>query len=391
MAAPNDPKDKPKVTLDLDLKQTSSAESKAQTRSEPKLEIKLQPKQPSKLEPKQEAKAEPKQNENSQINFRQLDATVKRPEKPQSPAPKGPVRPIQNRSRSAKGKKNPNTSKPLFVAAGLLIVGVLALQFFAGRGDLPLAETTKPAPKMAAKAPKAVPTESLPQTTPAPEPAGDPYGGLREANLDQLAPEVDDDGNTFFAVRIAPKKVCFPADVEAMRNVVGNAGSLLLSLEPTIASGKAKAPISRTISLKEITQGTKVSLPVNLKETGVYGIYICSDEAGKRSCSDKPAADFNKILNHRDLNIAANAVFYYQFTVLGLDYATVYSGLPSNIGEAREELAEQRPKKDWKPELEKAASMMRDVKSFPPRTVREGNTIVLELPVAMVNPDGSCR
>ncbi len=398
MAAPNDPKDKPKVTLDLELGQTAKADSKqaskpdakAQPKAEPKLEIKVE----SKTDPRSDARSQPshsKPAEPSSMNFRQLDATVKRPEKPQKAAPSKPMRPSPSRTRSGKGKKNRGNSKPLFIAAGLLVIGVLAFQYFAGNGEIPLTSPSKPAPKMSAKTPKSVPTESVPKTAANPPPAVDPYGGLREANLDQLAPEVDDDGKTYFAVRIEPKKVCFPADVEAMRIVVGNSGNMLISLEPMTTDGKSSTPISRTISLKEIAQGTKLSLPVNLKETGVYGIYICSDEAGKRSCGGKPAADFNRILNHKDLDVAANAVFYYQFTVLGLDYATVYSGLPSNIGEAREELAERKSKRDWKPELEKAANMMRGVKSFPPKTVRDGKAIVLELPVAMVNPDGSCR
>jgi hypothetical protein len=362
MAAPNDPNDKPKVTLDLDLQQS----------------------------PKAEPKPEQKPKENTQIKFRQGDAPAKRQEKPQAAAPNKPMRPPQYRTKTGKKPRKSGTSRPLFIGAGVLIIAVLLAQYF-GTGDLPMTQAPNPTPKMSAKATKAVPTETLPKTPPPASPAGDPYAGLREANLDQLDPTVDDDGNTFFAVRIAPKLVCHPADVEAMRNAVGNTGKLLLSLEPMADNAKMKAPISRTLSVKELTQGSKLSLPVNLKEPGVYGIYICSDEAGKRSCSGKPAADFNKIFNHRDLDIAANSVFYYQFTVLGLDYATVYSGMPSSIAGAREQLEERRSKRDWKPELEKAAGIMRGVKSFPPRTIREGNTVILELPVAMVNPDGSCR
>ncbi len=49
MAAPNDPKDKPKVTLDLELGQTSKADSKPAPKAEPKLESKPQPKPEPKL------------------------------------------------------------------------------------------------------------------------------------------------------------------------------------------------------------------------------------------------------------------------------------------------------------------------------------------------------
>jgi hypothetical protein len=271
-----------------------------------------------------------------------------------------------------------------------VIIGVLGLQFLSSQ-DTPVSSGTGAAPSLAAKPAKSVKTEALPKSTPQTAPVqSDPYGEIRDAGLDQIAPEVDEKGNTSFAVRIVPKHVCYPADVEAMRIVVGSTGSLLLSLEP-MAENQNRAPISRTISLKDITQGTKLNLPVNLNDTGVYGIYICTDAAGKRSCGGKPAADFNKILNHKQLDLASNAVFYYQFSVLGLDYATLYSGSPETIGNVREELKERKGNRDWRPELEKAANIMRDVKSYPPKTERQGHAILMELPVAMVNPDGSCR
>jgi hypothetical protein len=363
MAAPNDPNDKPKVTLDLDLGQ------------------------PSKPEPK----PQPAPREPTQIKFRPLDATVQKPERPQAAPSSKPGRHHQHRTKAGKVKKTKNPSKPLFVAAGLLVVAVLGFQYF-GDVDMPAMNTSStPAPKMLAKKAKAVTTESLPRAAPPPATVIDSNAGLRAASLDQIAPEIDDKGNTFFSVKIIPKPVCYPGDVEAIRKVVGNSGSVLLSLEPMAEQGKAKPPITRMIALKDIIQGTKVSLPVNLKESGVYGIYICGDAAGKRSCGGKKAADFNEILNHRDLDVAANAVFFYQFAVLGMDYPTLYTGTETAVPQARQQLAAKNPKRDWKPELEKAAGLMRGVKSLPPNTVREGNAIVLELQLAMINPNGSCR
>jgi hypothetical protein len=376
MAAPNDPKDKSKVTLDLDLKEPIQPKDQAPIKTEPKPETRAAP------------QAEPR--ENTQLKFRQLDATVKRPDKQPSASPGKPMRPTPNRSNLNKRNKPRSSSKTLFGAAAFLIAGALLYQYF-GTNELPFTPPPPAVPPMAAKAGKNVPTEKIARATPAPEPTDNPYAGLREVNLSQLTPEVDDDGNTFFSVRVAPKPVCHPADIEAMRNVVGQSGSLVISLEPMADNGKSKGPISRTVSLKELSQGVKFPLPVNPKETGVYGIYICSDQAGKRSCGGKPAADFNKIFNHSGLDAAANAVFYYQFAVLGLDYATVYAGAPANIVDARQEMKNRKSKRDWKAELDKAANMMTGVKSFPPRTVREGRNMVLELPVAMVNPDGSCR
>jgi hypothetical protein len=358
MAAPNDPNDKSKVTLDLNLNEPSRVDNR------------------------------PK--EGSQIKMRPLDVTAKKPEKPQAQPPTKAARPTTNRTRTK--KKAEKNSKLIFILAGVIITAVLVSQYLMNKEmPAPDAPTVAP-PKMAAKTTKAVPTESIPKGSSAPLPSpSDPYQGVREADLDQMGMEVDEKGRTFFAVRVKPRYVCYPGDIEAIRNVVGSTGSVLLSLEPMAEGGKAKPPVTRTLSFNELTQGTKVSLPVDMTETGVYGIYICGDAAGKKSCGGKPPADFNRILNHRDLNIAANSVFYYQFAVLGLDYATVYSGLPSGIPEAREQLKNQKLKRDWKAELDKASALMSGVKSLPPSTKMEKNVVVLELPLAMVNPDGSCR
>jgi len=364
MAAPKDPKEKSKITLDLDLNQVSE-------------------KQPKKLE-------ESKNVEDSNIQFRDLNATVKRPEKVNQVQPK-PMKPMSPRIKSGKAKSTASRTKPIFIMAGVLIAALLITQYMGGLEPAAPDTTPAPAPQMAAKAPQNVPTERIPQAPPPPPAIADPHVNIRSASLDQLGTNIDDKGNTSFAVRVVPKPVCHPADVEAMRNVFGNTGSLLLSLEPMDTSGKTKAPISRVISLKEITQGTKLSLPVNLKQTGVYGIYICGDAANVRSCSGKKPADFNRILNFRDLDVSANAVFYYQFAVLGLDYATVYTGTANGVSGAREQLSAKKPMNDWKPQLDKAASLMRGVKSLPPKTVVEGNVVTLELQLAMINPDGSCR
>ncbi|HET9238319.1 MAG TPA: hypothetical protein VFO10_13745 [Oligoflexus sp.] len=358
MAAPNDPNDKSKVTLDLNLNEPSRTDNSPQEVSQ----IKLRP----------QAKAPGK------------------PEKSQGQTPVKPMRPIANRGRAK--KKNEKNSKPIFILTGIVITAVLVSQYMMNK-EIPALESPSAAPPaMRAKATKNVTTESLPKGSTAETPSPtDPYQGIREADLDQMGLEIDEKGRTFFAVRVKPRYVCYPGDIEAIRNVVGSTGSVLLSLEPMAEGGKAKPAITHTLSFNELTQGTKVSLPVDMSQTGIYGIYICGDAAGKKSCGGKPAADFNKILNHRDLNIAANSIFYYQFAVLGLDYATVYSGLPSGIPEAREQLKNQKPQRDWKAELDKASAMMSGVKSLPPTTKVEKNVVTLELPLAMVNPDGSCR
>ncbi|WP_141733792.1 hypothetical protein [Oligoflexus tunisiensis] len=351
--APNEPNKKP-VTLDLDLKQPDPPE--------------------------------PKPQEPTEIKFRDLNATVQRQEKTRLTPPR-PLKTSATRTRIKRNKKAGNPAKSLFIGAGVLITGLLLSRYF-GVEPMPDMAPSAPTPALSAKTAKAVRTDALPKAPPPPERLADPHAGMRLASLDQLGTQVDAKGNTSFAVRVKPKPVCHPGDVEAMRNVVGPNGSLLLSLEPM--SGN-KPPITRTISLKEIIEGTKVSLPVNLKDTGVYGIYICGDSSNSRSCGGKKAADFNRILNHKNLEIEANSVFYYQFAVLGLDYATVYTGMPSGINKARDQLTAKKPERDWKPELDKAAGLMRGVKSLPPRTIVEDKVVTLELQVAMINPDGSCR
>lgn len=127
------------------------------------------------------------------------------------------------------------------------------------------------------------------------------------------------------------------------------------------------------------------------QKTGVYGIYICSDDARSRRCSGKKAADFNKIFNFQGLQEAKNAVFYYQFAVIGLDYATVYNGTPNNVGTAREQLAAKKPRKDLSSQLEKAAGLMRGVKSLSPTTFVADKVMTLQLELAMIDPSGACR
>jgi hypothetical protein len=357
MAAPNDPKDKPKVTLDLNLNEPSRTDNRPQ--------------------------------EVSQIKLRPQEIAAKKPDKPQNPAPPKPMRPIAKRTQAK--KKAARNSKPLFILTGVMITAVLVSQYLMNK-DIPALDTPREgAPQMAARTAKNVETEALPKSTPQVANTDDPYQGIRAANLDQVGLEVDAQGRASFAVRVKPRYVCYPGDIEAIRNTVGSTGTVLLSLEPMADAGKSKPPITRTLSFKELTQGTKVSMPVDMDQTGVYGIYICGDAAGKKSCGGKPPADFNKILNHRDLNIAANSIFYYQFAVLGLDYATVYSGLPSGIPAAREQLKTHKPQRDWKAELDKASALMNGVKSLPPTTTVEKNVVTLELQLAMVNPDGSCR
>lgn len=369
MAAPKDPKEKPKITLDLDIKPPPE-------------------RAPQNIETPKEA---------TNPHFKSLNVTLMRHDKPGSPPPANTRPPVMRSNRRPKTKTKtklpkakPNRIKPVFIFAGVLITGLLLSRYMDSfQAEAPQAPRAS-APKMAAKSPKTVQTDRIPTPAKPEAPISDPYADIRNANLSQLGVEVDAKGNTYFAVRVKPKPVCHPADVEAMRNVVGKTGSLLLSLEPMAEDGGKV--ISRSISLKEIIEGTKVSLPVNLKKTGVYGIYICGDAANARSCGGKKPADFNKILNFRELDVAANAVFYYQFAVIGLDYATVYTGLPNKgMNDARNEIQERKPSKDWKPQLEKAANMMRGVKSLPPKTTVEGNVVTLELQVAMVNPDGSCR
>jgi hypothetical protein len=352
--AAREPNSKP-VTLDLDLKQTDAQD--------------------------------PKPQEPTEIKFRDLNATVQRQDKTRLTPPR-PIRSGVPRPKSKRNKKAGSPAKALFVGAGVVITGLLLYRFFGMETPAPGVAASVPAPALSAKPAKAPRNEAPSKAPPPPERLADQYAGLRQANLDQLGTQIDAKGNASFAVRVKAKHVCHPGDVEAMRNVVGPNGTLLLSLEPM--SGN-KPPISRTISLKEIIEGTKVSLPINLKETGVYGIYICGDSSNSRSCGGKKAADFNRILNHQNLEIEANSVFYYQFAVLGLDYATVYTGLPSGINNARDQLTANKPQKDWKPELEKAASMMRGVKSLPPKTIVEDKLVTLELQVAMISPDGSCR
>lgn len=294
------------------------------------------------------------------------------------------------RSGRPKARKEPFRINPLAALAGALIAGFLLSTFIGSMpAKAPLVSASHP---VASEKPQPITTESL--TKPAPLPPvviNDPMKGAMRAGLSELGTEMDAKGNTLFTIRVKPKFVCHVGDIEAMRNTFGKTGSVLLSLEPMAEPGQTKAQaVTRTLSIQEIIDGTRVTLPIDLKESGVYGIYICGDAAGTRSCGGKQAADFDRILAFKDLDIAANAVFYYQFSVIGLDQAAVYSGAAKDIGGAREQLVAKKPNKDWRAQLLKASAMMKGVESLPPVTVVEKDIVTMELQLAMANPSGQC-
>ena len=140
MAEPNDPKDKPKVTLDLNLNEPSRVNNR------------------------------PK--EDSQIKLRPQEIVAKKPEKSPSQTPIKPMRPVTNRTRVK--KKSGKNSKPIFILTGVLIVAVFVSQYLMNK-DIPALEAPRGAtPQMAAKTSKNVPTETLPQSAPPLANVGDP-------------------------------------------------------------------------------------------------------------------------------------------------------------------------------------------------------------------------
>jgi hypothetical protein len=202
--------------------------------------------------------------------------------------------------------------------------------------------------------------------------------GLKEAGV-----VVDAEGKTHFALKIKTRGVCHPGDYEAMMNVFGPNGRVLLSLEPMDPGANPKMkPVSASLSLDDIVRERRVDLPINLRATGVYGIYICGDRAQTRSCGQKKPADFNAILNHQNLAQYQNSVFYYQFSVIGLDYATIYSGTPRGVANASEQVERAKPDHPWEKSLAKARQLMQGVRSLPPFTRMEGKTMVVEIMVA---------
>ncbi len=306
--------------------------------------------------------------------------------------------PIKKLPLKKKRSKKKRKVKPFWIVASSLI---LAFWFSTFIGQMPARQS--PAVPLSPEKPlEETATLATPLLGPAtsnqitPQVSNEVPQRLANAGLSEIAPEIDSQGGTNFAVRVKTKATCHPGDFEAMSNVFGANGSLLLSLEPMDKNpeGKNRAtPITRTIALKEIEEGIKLSLPIDMKKTGVYGIYLCGDASGTRSCGGKAAADFNRILNFKRLETQKDSVFFYQFSVLGNDSATAYTGTAEGVATAREALEQGKKGKaqvDWQDQMARAATMMRGVASLTPTTVREGDVIVLELQVARGNRQ-DCR
>ncbi len=294
--------------------------------------------------------------------------------------------------RKSSGKKSRNSAqvKPFLIGMSILLGSFWLANFLTRPPTKPAdPKAHHPTVSVAAKAMNK-PNAALAPATPGPLPVVVDVPRITGAGLSELGVAVDELGATSFKATIKLRPVCHMGDFEAMEIALGQGGNVLLSLEPMDRESLPNvATVSRMLSLSDIAQGASFDLPVDLKKTAVYGIYVCGDAAGVRSCGGKKAANFNRILNKQDLDQEKNTVFYYQFSVIGLAYATVYTGTADGVPAVREELEKTKGMKgDWWAQMDKVKALMKDVKSIPPTTVRNENIITLEIPIAKLSPEG---
>ncbi|MCX6127927.1 MAG: hypothetical protein NTX25_02545 [Proteobacteria bacterium] len=208
---------------------------------------------------------------------------------------------------------------------------------------------------------------------------------LSAVGLQELAPSIDKDGHTLFAVRFKAQAACRPGDFEALEKVFGSSGSLLLSIEPMQNDSKIGInPVSKLISMSDLYNETLIYLPVRLDVSGVYGIYLCGDSDGTKTCRNKEAIEYSEVYQKDKLDKALKAVYYYQFTVIGLEYPTIYNGTQKGFANASELIKKKKSEIDWTPQLDAASLMMQGVQSLPPSIALEGDKMVLELRMSRI-------
>lgn len=210
--------------------------------------------------------------------------------------------------------------------------------------------------------------------------------------LNTVSYVTDKDGATALKVDVKSTHVCHAADFEAIKALVGDRGQVLLALEPVNGGDKPTKAASRTLSLDSLAEGVTVDLPVNNKRAGIYGLYLCSDRAGKGSCVGKSPADFNELTSRPVDSQTEDAIFFFQFVVIQEPDAQLYSGAITGLSRVRDELLNQGMKdQDVRPALKRASSLMRETASLPPNTINVGEVKTIQLPIAMFDKAVVCK
>jgi hypothetical protein len=197
---------------------------------------------------------------------------------------------------------------------------------------------------------------------------------------------VDSSGERSVRVIIKPYPVCHKGDLEAIAKVVGENGSVLVSLEQIggVSAGHS-GPGHSVVPIRDIETGVTVDLKVGSREAGVYGIFICSDATKADSCNGKESADFEAILGGiDDVPAEFDQVFYFQIAALKSEYAMVYGGNNRMLPQAKSALLDDRELSDKQVETvwPDAVKYSKRVQSLPSETAPSGQVTAFVIPLA---------
>ena len=223
-----------------------------------------------------------------------------------------PAPQLPKRKKAASNKKTGLTKKQLLLALGLFF----GIYFFIAKGPAsaprPKAETSPTT--LAAKSEETIAAETL---TPQIEQANPVVEKKMASGLNEVELMVDEQGIPSIQLVVSQKSVCFPGDLDAIKKVFGANEKLLLSLEAIDKQGSHKPAIaSEMVSVDDIKNNRPFKLKIDLKKKGVFGIFLCGDASGSKTCRGKEAAEFNEILNGKKSLNSRDALYYFQFGVI---------------------------------------------------------------------------
>jgi hypothetical protein len=209
----------------------------------------------------------------------------------------------------------------------------------------------------------------------------------QQAGLKSAGYVIGEMGQKSLRLELKLQPVCHKGDLEAMAALVGVDGEVLVSIEQVAGgkNGNSKA-VTRLISLGEIRKGATVDLQVEDDQRGIYGIFICSDQSGTKSCSGKEPADFDALLANGGRS-KTDSVFYFQIAALKSTSAVVFAGDITALQRAKTalmgdaEFSGSNIDKAW----QAGAAYTRQVQSLPPTTVPSQEFTAFAIPIAALS------
>lgn len=197
------------------------------------------------------------------------------------------------------------------------------------------------------------------------------------------------------AVDVVPQPVCHRGDLEAIKALVGEGGSMLLTIEPLshAFSGADSAKVaSKRVAVSSLEQGMTTDLELAASADGAYGIYLCSDTQGSGSCASKSPANYNELLSQTSVGSDRDAVFFFQMIVLKKPDAQLFNGTVRDLPDVRQELLSQGLADDQlRKALKRTAATMSAVQSLPPGAAPDGDGRKIILPIAKLDKPSTCR